>query len=215
MRRYAGTDNLRIRPGRTDGDLEAFLAQHVGKGVAERLVVLNNEHQRHARPSLPAPFPTVPVWFLDTRRRHPDGLRPTPGPVVQYPHNGGLAQASDPLDVREAHPRRRGLPYGFIAVSTFPVAQLVGGTILLRPAAHAANATALGGTALPRISFKLSHNRAVARAAGAGASWRGRASSRTSVQIALGLSQLPGDREGLNGGYSRQRRPQRAGPGAS
>jgi hypothetical protein len=39
---------------------------------------------------LPAPFPTVPVWFLDARRSHPDGLRP--GPVVQDPHNGGLAR---------------------------------------------------------------------------------------------------------------------------
>ena len=37
----------RIRAGRADSDLEALLTQHVGKGVADRLLVLDNEHKRH------------------------------------------------------------------------------------------------------------------------------------------------------------------------
>jgi ABC-type phosphate transport system ATPase subunit len=59
----------RIRAGRADGDLEAFLAQHVGKGVAERLLVLDHEHQRHAAAFRDGLFPTIPIWFSCVRAR--------------------------------------------------------------------------------------------------------------------------------------------------
>ena len=53
---------------------------------------------------LPGPFPTVPVWFLGARLNHPDGLWSRPGPVVQDPHDGGRAQASDPLGNANLNP---------------------------------------------------------------------------------------------------------------
>src|SRR6202044_2728782 len=37
----------RIGAGRAEGHLEALLAQHVRKGVADRLLVLDNEHKCH------------------------------------------------------------------------------------------------------------------------------------------------------------------------
>ena len=42
----------RVRPGRADRYLEALPAQHVGQGIAERLLILDHEHPCHFTASL-------------------------------------------------------------------------------------------------------------------------------------------------------------------
>lgn len=40
-----------VRAGGRDGDLEALLAEHVGQGVAEGFLILDDEHSGHGRTS--------------------------------------------------------------------------------------------------------------------------------------------------------------------
>jgi hypothetical protein len=66
----------RIGAGRADSDLEALLTHQVGKGVADRLLVLDNEHKCHAT-ALAGSYGAKNQTSTSTQRWHPpNGVNP-------------------------------------------------------------------------------------------------------------------------------------------
>src|ERR1700733_8143496 len=75
----------RIGAGRADGDLEALLAQHVRKGVADRLLVLDNEHKCHV---------TALAGFCGAKARQPPGRGAGTTPMGLIPAIGWFRRSA-------------------------------------------------------------------------------------------------------------------------